>query len=51
MKKIHALCLCAILCSCGGNGKQQTSVITEKIVEETTISQALPEKEATWYDG
>ena len=51
MKKIHALCLCVILCSCGGNGKQQTSVTSEKIVEETTISQALPEKEATWYDG
>ncbi len=51
MKKIHTLCLCATLCACGGNGKQQSSVMTEKIVEETTISQALPEKEATWYDG
>ena len=38
MKKIHALCLCAILCACGGNGKQQASITSEKATEEKQTS-------------
>ena len=33
MRKLYTLCLCAVLCACGGNGKQQAPATTEKIVE------------------
>ena len=38
MKKLYTLCLCAVLCACGGNAKQQNSDSDEKVEEEITIS-------------
>lgn len=39
MKKIHTLCLCAILCACGGNAKQQASATIENAIEEKQTPQ------------
>ena len=39
MRKIYTLCLCAILCACGGNGKQQASATSEKATEEKQVPQ------------
>ena len=38
MKKLYTLCLCAVLCACGGNGKQQASTTSEKATEEKQTS-------------
>ena len=38
MRKLYTLCLCAVLCACGGNGKQQTSTTSEKATEEKQTS-------------
>ena len=34
MKKIHALCLCAILCACGSGPKQEASTTNASVPEE-----------------
>ena len=38
MRKLYTLCLCAVLCACGGNGKQQASITSEKATEEKQTS-------------
>ena len=48
MKKLYTLCLCAVLCACGGNAKQQASATHEKMEEEKqTIQENISGKSET----
>ena len=61
MKKIHTICLCAFLLTCGGCANQQpsqkmeeeepSSVEVTEMEEDTAALQTVSEKDDIWYDG